>query len=125
MFVRPLTQTFDDTIFLVKENGQVSEQTFYARVTTSPSSGSAVSAVLNVDYSLTEFGLNFATLLFPPHLDRVPVLLNLLAPDGNVKVVEFQLTVAMVGDTPIYQPPANLFLDTVVTIEGNHLVEQV
>ena len=124
LFVRPLTQSLDDdTVFLAKENGQVSEQTFYARVTTSPSSGAAVSAILNVDYSLTEFELDFATLLFPPHLDRVAVDVNLLVPvpPRQEPAVDFQLTFARIGGTPLFLPPAGLFQNTVATIQGKHM----
>ena len=106
----------DDTIFLAKENGQVSEQTFYARVTTSSSSAAAVSAILNVDYSLTEFELDSATVLIPPHLDRVPVLLNLLAPSREEDAVEFQLVVGQVA--PHILSPSLLFQNINVKIEG-------
>ena len=82
------------------------------------SNTNTVPAIFNTDYSLTRFGLSLATLLFPPHIERLPVQLNLLPSSREVHRVEFQLTLAAVDNSPLFQPPDSLFESTLVTVEG-------
>ena len=120
--MRPLIPLSDvGTIQLEKEGGVVTEQTYYVRVTALPTlmlKPGAVPAVLNQDYSLTAFQLGFALLIFPPHLQSLPLQLNLLAPLREENLVEFKLDLEPVEGAPEYNSPMELFNRTVVSIEG-------
>ena len=107
-------------VFFVKEDGQISEQTFMILVQASGSTvpGTDIQpASINDDYQLLFSSNTSVVISFPPSAQRVPFGFTILQ-DSDPEETEAFLASSEPYGAPTYLNPTSLFAETLITISS-------